>query len=81
MLLTLLALTSAFAPAPAPIAPTLTQAYVLECQVEGRGLTDCKVVDGEAAGATDALRMAADIRVPDAVAQGDRIRIRLNLNP
>lgn len=89
MLLTVLAVSAALA---APTARTVeapsevaAKAVMLECLVSGESLTECQVVDpsvtaGEGA---EALRMAAQIQVPEALALANpgRIRIKLNVNP
>jgi hypothetical protein len=91
MSLLVLALTTAFsAPsAPAQTAPAEVipvSAFVLDCQISGQNLTDCRVMDadpGTDARAAKALRLAADIQVPQALAASNpgRIKIKLNVNP
>ena len=91
MLFQVLALTAAMstptAPAPAAVAEALpVSAYLLDCQVSGQSLTDCKVVDADPEAdfrAAKALRLAADIQLPQAMAQTNpgRIKIKLNVNP
>jgi hypothetical protein len=92
MLLQVLALTAAVgvhSPAVA-VVPMLDQvpvsAFVVDCQVTGLSLTDCKVVDADPATnprAASALQLAAQIQVPQsmALANPGRIKIRLNVNP
>jgi len=91
MLFPVLALTAALG-AHSPALPTVpveapaANAYVVDCQVSGESLTDCKVVDADPqtnARAATALKLAADIHLPSAVAISNpgRIKIRLNVNP
>lgn len=91
MLLSVLALTAALgARTPAlPVAPVeaaLANAYVVDCQVSGEALTDCRVIDADPqtnARAATALKLAAEIHLPSgmAVTNPGRIKIRLNVNP
>lgn len=89
MLLQVLALTSALgahATAPAPALDAAPIAFVVDCQVSGQALTDCKVVDADPvtnSRAATALKLAAQIQVPEsmALANPGRIKIRLNVNP
>jgi hypothetical protein len=74
------------APAEAPAAAVSSNAVIIDCQVAGRSLTDCKVIDGETiapARSATALKLAADIQVPASMADANpgRIRIKLNVNP
>ena len=92
LLLQVLALTAAVGvhtPAVA-VVPVLDQmpvsAFVVDCAVSGQSLTDCKVVDGDPATnprAASALKLAAQIQVPESMASANpgRIKIRLNVNP
>jgi hypothetical protein len=73
-------------PAEAPAAAVSSNAVIIDCQVAGRSLTDCKVIDGETiapARSATALKLAADIQVPASMADANpgRIRIKLNVNP
>jgi len=91
MLFPVLALTAALGahtqalptvPADAPPA----NAYVVDCQVSGDALTDCKVVDADPqtnVRAATALKLAAEIHLPSGMATTNpgRIKIRLNVNP
>lgn len=55
---------------------------MLDCQVASQALTDCRAVnDAGAQAAAEAIRMAADIHTPDAIADGVRIRVRMNVAP
>lgn len=90
MLLSVLALTAALsapsASAPASeSAPALAaNAYIVECLVAGPSLTACTVIDADPAtnpDAATALKLAANIHVPESMAQAGRIRIKLNVNP
>ena len=52
--------------------------------MNGPVLTACTVIDEDPStnpGAATALNLAANIRVPDSMAQAGRIRIKLNVNP
>lgn len=92
LLLQVLALTAAVgvhSPAVA-VVPVLDQlpasAFVVDCAVSGQALTDCKVVDADPATnprAASALKLAAQIQVPESMAAAGpgRIKIRLNVNP
>lgn len=74
-----------------PAAPTLIDqvpetAFIVDCQVSGQALTDCKVVDADPSTnerAATALKLAAQIQVPEsmALANPGRIKLRLNVNP
>lgn len=71
---------------PAMIEQVPATAFVVDCQVSGQSLTDCKVVDGDPATnerAATALKLAAQIQVPEsmALANPGRIKLRLNVNP
>jgi hypothetical protein len=72
---------------PAPVAEAADSkavAVLLDCQIASKSLTDCKAIN-EVADATvvaEAIRMAGDVSVPDALADsGRRIRIRMNVAP
>ncbi len=70
----------------AAVEPEAQSAFVVDCQVSGQALTDCKVVDADPATdlrAATALKLAAQIQVPEAVALANpgRMKIRLNVNP
>ena len=91
MLFPVLALTAALG-VRTPALPTVpvdappANAYVVDCQVSGEALTDCKVIDADPqtnARAATALKLAAEIHLPTgaAAAYPERIRIRLNVNP
>lgn len=55
---------------------------MLDCQVASQALTDCKAInDAGSQAAAEAIRMAAEIRTPDALAEGVRIRIKMNVAP
>jgi hypothetical protein len=91
MLLSVLALTAALgahtsALPVAPVEAPPANAYVVDCQVSGEALTDCKVIDADPqtnARAATALKLAAEIHLPSgmAVTNPGRIKIRLNVNP
>ena len=89
MFLTVLAVTTAlsssYAP-PAPAAPfveTLSQAVLVDCQVTGANLTDCKAVDAEGVQAIEAVKLASQVEVPEsfALANPGRILIKMTVNP
>lgn len=91
MLISVLALASALSAPAAPSAYNALEsvpvsAFVIDCQVSGHSLTDCKVVDADPetdVRAAKALKLAADIQVPEnlALANPGRIKIKLNVNP
>lgn len=90
MLFQVLALTAALGAHTGVASPAAAvvpeSAFVVDCQVSGQSLTDCKVVDADPATnprAASALKLAAQIQVPEsmAVANPGRIKIRLNVNP
>jgi hypothetical protein len=58
---------------------------ILDCQIAAKALTDCRAVDNTVAAAAvvaEAVRMAASVAIPDALADsGVRIRIRMNVAP
>jgi hypothetical protein len=63
-------------------AQTKVQVVMLDCQVAAQALTDCKAInDAGSQAAAEAIRMAADIHTPDAIADGVRIRIKMNVAP
>jgi hypothetical protein len=86
MLLAIFAAAAAIAgatPAAAELRPA--HAVLVDCLVSGESLTDCQLVEasdfGSAQGAA-ALKLAAQVQVPEAMALANpgRIRIRLNVN-
>lgn len=90
MLLQVLALTAAFGAHTGVASPAAAvvpeSAFVVDCQVSGQNLTDCKVVDADPTTnprAASALKLAAQIQVPESMAAANpgRIKIRLNVNP
>jgi hypothetical protein len=86
MLLTILAAAAAISGAPAsqPGAAS-ANAVLIDCLVSGESLTDCRLVDAELGSSKGeaALKLAAQVQVPEAMALANpgRIRIRLNVNP
>ena len=69
-------------PAAEAQAPAKVQVVMLDCQVAAQALTDCKAVnDAGAQAAAEAIRMAAEIHTPEAIADGVRIRIKMNVAP
>ncbi|MBT9471884.1 MAG: hypothetical protein V4514_19100 [Pseudomonadota bacterium] len=89
MFLTVLAATAALSssyasPAPQmPVAAAVSTAVLVDCQVSGANLTDCKAVDADGTQAAEAVRMAAQVEVPEAFALANpgRILIKMNVNP
>ena len=90
MLLTILAATAALVtPSASPSSQAqvaaAAKAVMLECLVSGEALTQCEVVDPQATAGqgAEALKLAAQIQVPESVALANpgRIRIKLNVNP
>jgi hypothetical protein len=72
------------AAATAPASPSKAVAVILDCQIAGKALTDCKAVDtvADAGVVSEAIRMADSVPIPDALADsGIRIRIRMNVAP
>jgi hypothetical protein len=69
---------------PATVASSAT-VVVLDCQVQARSLTDCRALnDAPDSGAVaEALRMAAGIVVPRALADAGagRIKVKMNVTP
>ncbi len=75
--------TSYAAPAPAPVAPPAEQAVLVDCQISGANLTDCKALDADGAPAAEAVKLAAQVEVPEAFALANpgRIVIKMNVTP
>jgi len=71
------------APAVAPVAPPAEQAVLVDCQVSGANLTDCKALDADGAPAAEAVKLAAQVEVPEAFALANpgRIVIKMNVTP
>lgn len=71
------------APAAAPITPPAEQAVLVDCQVSGANLTDCKALDADGAPAAEAVKLAAQVEVPEAFALANpgRIVIKMNVTP
>jgi hypothetical protein len=70
---------------PAASAPASATLVVLDCQVAAKGLTDCKAVNDvlDSGMVAEALRMAAGIVVPQALADSGagRIKVKMNVAP
>ena len=72
---------------PAPVVTVSERAVVsvvLDCQIAAKSLTDCKAVSeaNDAHVLAEAIRMAAGVAVPDALADScARIRVRMNVAP
>ena len=75
--------TYAPAPAAAPVAPPAEQAVLVDCQVSGANLTDCKAVDADGADAVQAQKLAEQVEVPEAFALANpgRVLIKMKLTP
>lgn len=87
MFLTVLAAATAIAasyaqPQAAPVVP-VAQAVLVDCQVTGANLTDCKAVDADGAQALEAVKLAAQIEVSEAFALANpgRILVKMNVTP
>lgn len=79
-------ISSASAPAETPTAPAVApaaQAVMVDCQVSGANLTDCKALDADGEPAAEAVKMAAQVEVPEAFALANpgRIVIRMTVTP
>lgn len=89
MFLTVLAATTALSGSYAshvmtpPLAAAVTQAVTVDCQVTGANLTDCKAVDADGVQAAEAVKLAAQVEVPEAFALANpgRILIKMTVNP
>jgi hypothetical protein len=69
-------------PAAAAQQSAKVEVVMLDCQVAAQALTDCKAVnDAGSQAAAEAIRMAAEIHTPEAIADGVRIRIKMNVAP
>ncbi|KQW66357.1 hypothetical protein ASE17_06240 [Phenylobacterium sp. Root77] len=77
--------TSYAAPAPtvSPVVEPVAQAVLVDCQVSGANLTDCKALDADGAPAAEAVKLAAQVEVPEAFALANpgRIVIKMNVTP
>ncbi|WP_332769092.1 hypothetical protein [Phenylobacterium sp.] len=73
----------ASATAPAPMVEAVTTAVLLDCQVSETGLKDCKALDAQGATADAAVKLAAQVEVPEsfALANPGRIVIKMTVNP
>ena len=58
-------------------------AVLLDCQVSETGLKDCKALDAQGATAEAAVKLAAQVEVPEsfALANPGRIVIKMTVNP
>ena len=69
---------------PAPAASSAT-VVVLDCRVQAKGLTDCRALNAapDSGAVAEALRMAAGIVVPQALADAGagRIKVKMNVTP
>lgn len=66
-----------------PVAQAVAQAVMVDCQVSGANLTDCRAVDAEGAHALEAVKLANQVEVPEAFALANpgRILIKMNVTP
>ena len=66
-----------------PVAEAVSQAVLVDCQVSGANLTDCKAVDADGVEAAAAVQMASQVEVPEAFALANpgRILIKMTVNP
>ena len=87
MFLTVLAAATAISasyaqPQPAPVVRQ-AQAVMVDCQVSGASLTDCRAVDADGDQAVEAVKLASQVEVPEAFALANpgRILVRMNVTP
>ncbi len=76
------AISSSYAPPAAQATPVeRAVAVMVDCQVSGPSLTDCKAVDAQGAQAQEAVELALQVEVPEAFALANpgRILIRMNV--
>jgi hypothetical protein len=68
---------------PAPIEQAVAKAVIVDCQVTGSNLTDCKAVDADGADAMQAQKLAEQVEVPEAFALANpgRVLIKMKLTP
>lgn len=68
---------------PAPIEQAVAKAVIVDCQVTGANLTDCKAVDADGADAMQAQKLAEQVEVPEAFALANpgRVLIKMKLTP
>ena len=68
---------------PAPIEQAVAKAVIVDCQVTGANLTDCKAVDANGADAMQAQKLAEQVEVPEAFALANpgRVLIKMKLTP
>jgi hypothetical protein len=61
----------------------VAKAVIVDCQVSGANLTDCKAVDAEGADAVQAQKLAEQVEVPEAFALANpgRVLIKMKLTP
>lgn len=89
MFLTVLAVTTALSTSYAPPAPAtpfieaVSKAVLVDCQVTGANLTDCRAVNAEGVHAVEAVKLATQVEVPEgfALANPGRILIKMTVNP
>jgi hypothetical protein len=67
----------------APIEQAVAKAVIVDCQVSGANLTDCKAVDADGADAVQAQKLAEQVEVPEAFALANpgRVLIKMKLTP
>jgi hypothetical protein len=67
------------APQPKPV-EQVAQAVLVDCQVTGANLTDCRAVDARGREAEEAVRLAMQVEVPEAFALANPGRILIKMN-
>lgn len=67
----------------AQVVAQAAQAVMVDCQVSGANLTDCRAVDADGAQALEAVKLASQVEVPEAFALANpgRILIKMNVKP
>lgn len=71
------------APQTRSVVEAVAQAVLVDCQVTGASLTDCKAVDAGGTKAAAAVELASQVEVPEAFALANpgRILIKMTVNP
>ena len=79
------ALSGSYASAPqtTSVVDAVSQAVLVDCQVTGANLTDCRAVDADGTKAAAAVQLASQVEVPEAFALANpgRILIKMTVNP
>lgn len=74
---------TSYAPTAAPQPSAVEQAIepvLVDCQVAGASLTDCRAVDAQGPKAEEAVRLAMQVEVPEAFALANPGRILIKMN-